>query len=95
MRRRPPHEHSLTTVVWDVVTGAAVGFGVVMVGSLLVPWVLPALGIALLTVGQPGSITLLFDFASSANGYSYATGPGSLLLGAGLGLMYAFVRSRF
>lgn len=89
-----PREHSLATVVWDVVTGAAVGFGLVIVGSLLVPWMLPALGIGSLTIGQPGTITLLFEFTSSVNGYSYATGPGSLLLGAGLGLVYAFVRSR-
>jgi hypothetical protein len=89
-----PSEHLLAAGVWDVVTGIAVGFGVVTVGGLSVPWMLPALGIGSLTIGQPGTVTLLFEFTSSVNGYSYATGPGSLLVGAGLGLVYAVVRSR-
>lgn len=86
-----PRGHWLTGIVWNAVIGAAV----VPIGvSLLVPYVLLALDIESLTVGQPGSITLLFASASTASSYSFAVGPGSLLLGAGLGSIYAFVRSR-
>lgn len=83
--------HWLTTALWSVAIGTAVvPIGVYLVG----PFALLALGIESLTVGWPGTVTLLFESTATPMSYSFSVGPGSFLLGAILGAVYALVRSR-
>lgn len=84
-------EHWLTSALWSV----AIGVAVVPLGIyLLVPFALLALGIESVAIGQPGTFTLLFESTATPMSYSFSVGPGSFLLGAALGVFYAFVRSR-
>ena len=89
-----PRSLSITSLVWDALSGAAVALFVV--GILLAlggPIVLSALGVESMTVGTPGTITYLFAFVNTAEEISISVGPGVLSVGGLLGLLYAFVRS--
>ena len=83
--------HWLPSALWSVVIGTAV---VPITVYLFVPYVLLALGIESMAIGQPGSFTLLFESTATKMSYSFSVGPGSFLLGAALGVVYAFARSR-
>ncbi|WP_152041909.1 DUF3267 domain-containing protein [Salinigranum salinum] len=89
-----PRSLSITSLVWDALSGAAVALFVV--GILLAlggPILLSALGVESMTVGKPGTITYLFAFVNTAEEISISVGPGVLSVGGLLGLLYAFVRS--
>jgi preprotein translocase subunit Sss1 len=88
--------HSVTGFVWDSVVGAAIAsVGLLVVTGLIVPLALPALGIESLTLGQPGTPSLIFEFKSGPRGYSSSVGFGVLVFGGVLGLAYSFVQSRW
>ena len=89
-----PRSLSVTSLVWDALSGAAVSLFVV--GILLAlggPILLSALGVESITVGTPGTLTYLFAFVNTAEEISISLGPGVLSVGGLLGLLYAFVRS--
>lgn len=56
------------------------------------PIILTAFGVESLTIGTPGTITYLFSF-STAEGLSAGVGPGVLVTGALIGLLYSLVRT--
>lgn len=85
---------SVTALVWDSLSGAAVSaFGVLVLLAVGGPFVLSALGVESLTVGTPGTITYLFEFTSTPEELSLGLGPGVLGVGALLGLAYGLARS--
>jgi hypothetical protein len=89
-----PRSLSITTVVWDALSGAAVAaFGVLVLLALGGPLLLSLLGVESLTVGTPGTITYLFSFTNTPTEISFGVGPGVLSVGAGVGLGYALLRS--
>jgi hypothetical protein len=89
-----PRSLSITSLVWDALSGAAVALFVV--GLLLAlggPILLSALGVESMTVGTPGTVTYLFAFVNTAEEISISVGPGVLSVGALIGLLYALGRS--
>ncbi|WP_380676584.1 DUF3267 domain-containing protein [Salinigranum sp. GCM10025319] len=85
---------SVTALVWDGLAGAAVAaFGVFILVAIGGPLLLSALGVESLTVGTPGRITYLFAFTNTPEEISLGVGPGVLVVGALVGLVYAFVRT--
>jgi hypothetical protein len=89
-----PRSLSITTLVWDALSGAAVAvFGGLILLAIGGPILLSLLGVESLTVGTPGTITYLFSFTNTPTEISFGVGPGVLSLGATLGLGYAFLRS--
>jgi hypothetical protein len=85
---------SVTALVWDALSGAAVAvFGVFILVAIGGPLLLSALSVESLTVGTPGRITYLFAFTNTPDEISLGVGPGVLVVGALLGLVYAFVRT--
>lgn len=85
---------SVTTLAWDALAGAAVAaFGLFLGLGVGGPILLSSLGVESLTVGREGTITYLFSFVNTPDEISLGVGPGILVLGALLGLCYAFVRS--
>ncbi|MCD2200516.1 DUF3267 domain-containing protein [Halobacterium sp. KA-4] len=89
-----PRALSVTAVVWDALSGAAVAtVGVFLVLAVVGPLALDALGVDSLTVGTPDTFTFLFAFSSSPTEISMSVGPGVLGVGAVVGLLYALVRS--
>ena len=89
-----PHSLSITVLVWDALSGAAVSaFAVLFVLAIGGPFLLSALGVESLTVGTPGTITYLFAFTNTPTEISLGVGPGVLSIGVLIGLCYAFVRS--
>jgi len=89
-----PRSLSITTVVWDALSGAAVAaFGVLILLAIGGPLLLSVLGIASLSIGTPGTITYLFSFTNTPTEISFGVGPGVLSVGATIGLIYAFLRS--
>ncbi|WP_276271147.1 DUF3267 domain-containing protein [Haloarcula litorea] len=85
---------SVTALVWDALSGAAVAAFLTLVClGLGGPLVLSALGVESLTVGTPGTVTYLFSFTASPDELSFGVGPGVLGVGGLLGLVYAFGRS--
>ncbi|MFC4987468.1 DUF3267 domain-containing protein [Saliphagus infecundisoli] len=92
--RDRPRELSVTALVWDALSGAAVAvIGLLAVLAVGGPLVLSALGVESLAVGTDGTVTFLFSFVSTPDEISFAVGPGVLAVGAALGLCYAFARS--
>lgn len=89
-----PRRISVTELVWDTLSGAAVAavavFILLAVGG---PLILDVLGVESLTVGTEGTFTYLFSFVSTPTEISLSVGPGVLSIGAVLGLAYAFIRS--
>jgi len=72
--------------------------GVATLGALLAlglfgPFVLDALGVDSLTVGDPDSLWYLFSFQSSPTEISYAVGPAVLAVGGALGLASGLLRN--
>jgi hypothetical protein len=89
-----PHAHSPTTAVWDVFVGVAVAtLGALLALGLFGPFVLDALGVDSLTVGDPETLWYLFAFESSPTEISYAVGPVVLAVGGALGLAYGLLRN--
>ncbi|MEA5389305.1 DUF3267 domain-containing protein [Haloarculaceae archaeon H-GB11] len=89
-----PRSLSITTLVWDALSGAVVAvFGGLILLAIGGPILLSLLGVESLTVGTPGTITYLFSFTNTPTEISFGVGPGVLSLGATLGLGYAFLRS--
>ncbi len=88
-------ETAPATVVWDVLVGFAGGviLTALFVG-ILVPIVLSGTGVDALTVGIPDSPFILFEFARTNGGFSFNVGSGILIIGAGLGLLYGYLRAR-
>jgi hypothetical protein len=85
---------SVTALVWDALSGAAVAvFGVFILVAIGGPLLLSALSVESLTAGTPGRITYLFAFTNTPDEISLGVGPGVLVVGALLGLVYAFVRT--
>jgi hypothetical protein len=89
-----PRRISVTSLVWDSLSGAAVTtvavFVLLAIGG---PLILDVLGVESLIVGTEGTFTYLFSFVSTPTEISMAVGPGVLSIGALLGLLYAFIRS--
>jgi hypothetical protein len=90
---------SVTTLVWDALSGAAVAaFAVLLLLAFAGPLVLSALDVDSLTIGTPGTPTYLFSFVNTPEAISFGVGPGILGLGALMGLAYAlgqsYLRSR-
>ena len=89
-----PRSLSITSVVWDALSGAAIAvFGVLVLLAIGGPLLLSLLGVESLTVGTPGTITYLFSFTNTPTEISLGVGPGVLSVGATVGLIYAFARS--
>ncbi|MDZ5810799.1 DUF3267 domain-containing protein [Halorubrum sp. AD140] len=89
-----PRRISVTALVWDALSGAAVATVVVFILlAVSGPLILDFLGVESLTVGTEGTFTYLFSFVSTPTEISLAVGPGVLSIGAVLGLAYAFIRS--
>lgn len=88
-------ETAPATVVWDVLVGFTGGviFTAVVVG-VLVPFALSAVGVAAVTIGIPDSPLFLFEFARTNGGVEFTAGPGILVVGAVIGLLYAYTRTR-
>ncbi len=92
--RDRPRAPSVTALVWDALSGAAVAaLGLLAALAVGGPVALSALGVDSLTVGTEGTVTFLFSFVSTPEEISFAVGPGVLAVGAALGLCYAFARS--
>lgn len=89
-----PRSLSVSSVVWDALSGAAVAvFGVFLLLAVGGPFLLSALGVESLTIGTEGTLTYLFSFVNTAEEISIGVGPGVLSVGALLGVVYAFVQS--
>lgn len=89
-----PRALSATALVWDALAGAAVAaFGAVLLLAVAGPLVLAPLGVESLTIGTPGTFTFLFAFVNTPTEISLSVGPAVLVVGAVVGLGYAFVRS--
>jgi hypothetical protein len=89
-----PRSLSITSLVWDALSGAAVAlFAVGILLALGGPILLSVIGVESITVGTPGTLTYLFAFVNTAEEISISLGPGVLSVGGLLGLLYAFVRS--
>lgn len=89
-----PRSLSITSLVWDALSGAAVAlFAVGILLALGGPILLSLLGVESITVGTPGTLTYLFAFVNTPAEISISLGPGVLSVGGLLGLLYAFVRS--
>ena len=89
-----PRSLSITTVVWDALSGASVAaFGTLVLLAIGGPLLLSLLGVESLTVGTPGTITYLFSFTNTPTEISFGVGPGVLSVGAAIGLGYALLRS--
>jgi hypothetical protein len=89
-----PRPMSITSLLWDALSGAAVAsFAVAVLLSLGGPLLLSVLGVESLTLGRPGTLTYLFTFVNTPEEVSLSVGPGILSAGGLLGLIYAFVRS--
>lgn len=89
-----PRSMSITTLVWEALSGAAIAvFGVLILLAIGGPVLLSLLGVESLTVGTPGTITYLFSFTNTPTEISFGVGPGVLSVGAVIGLGYAFLRS--
>src|SRR6056297_2780422 len=84
-----PRSLSITSLVWDALSGAAVAlFTVGILLALAGPILLSALGVESITVGTPGTLTYLFAFVNTAEEISISLGPGVLSVGGLLGLLY-------
>lgn len=88
-------ETAPATVVWDALVGFTGGVIITaVVVGLLVPLVLSAIGVGALTVGIPDSPVFLFEFARTNGGVEFSAGSGILVVGAAIGLLYAYARAQ-
>jgi hypothetical protein len=89
-----PRSLSITKLVWEALSGAAVAtFGVLILLAVGGPILLSLLGVESLTVGTPSTITYVFSFTNTPEEISFGVGAGVLSLGATVGLGYALFRS--
>lgn len=89
-----PRDVSIGTIFWETIAGAAVAsVGMVVVLSTGGSFILPRFGVDSFTIGIPGTITHLFSFTATQMEVSASVGPGLLVVGALLGLLYALVRT--
>lgn len=84
------------TVVWDLLVGIAGGAVIVaVVGGILTPVALVALGLESLTLGLPDSPFFIFQFVHHADsGVEFSMGSGVFILGGIIGIAYAYLRAR-
>ena len=83
------------TVVWDLFVGIAGGvLALAVIGGILVPLVLSAIGIDALTLGIPDSPLLIIEFTNTDGAVEFTMGTGILAIGAFVGICYAYLRSR-
>lgn len=89
-----PRELSVTDAVWDALVGVAVAVvGLLVVLSFGGLFVLDALGVGSVTVGEPGTITFVLAYVNTPEEISISIGWGVQVVGALLGLSYSFVRT--
>lgn len=92
--RHRPRTVSVTAAVWDALAGAAVAtVALLLLVGVGGPFVLSALGVDSLAVGTPGTLTHVFTFVNTPEEISVSVGAGVPILGAVVGLSFAFVRS--
>ena len=90
-----PRSLSVARLVWDTLVGtAAASAGIWVLCGFVAPMALLSLDVGSLTLGVPGTITLLFEYRNTPDAFSYSIGPGWLVAGGLIGLVYAFVRTR-
>ena len=89
-------ETAPATVVWDLVVGTAGGVLALAVAiGVVVPLALAALGVDSLTVGVPDTLLFVFSFLRTPDGgVEFSMGSGVFLVGAAVGVLYAYVRAR-
>lgn len=88
-------EAAPAAVVWDLLVGFAGGvLAVAAIVGVLVPFVLSVAGVDALSVGIPDSPLFVFEFVRTDGGAEFAAGPGILVVGAVLGLLYGYLRAR-
>ena len=88
-------ETAPATVVWDVLVGFTGGVIITaVVVGVLTPLVLSAIGVGAITIGIPDSPLFLFEFVRTNGGIEFTAGPGMLIVGAVIGLLYAYIRAR-
>jgi len=88
-------EAAPATVVWDLFVGVAGGVLVLgVLGGILLPLVLSATGIDMLTLGIPDSPFLIVEFIRTDSGVEFTMGGGILAIGAFFGICYAYARAR-
>ncbi len=84
----------IASVAWDAVAGAAVAtLGLFLVLGVAGPLTRSALGVDSLVVGRPGTVTYPFSFVDRPEEISFGVGPGVLIPGALLGLVYVLGRT--
>lgn len=89
-----PRPLSMTALAWDAMAGAAVSaFALLLLLAVGGPFALSAMGVDSLTIGREGTITYLFSFTNTPTEIAMGVGPGVVVVGALLGLIYALVRS--
>ncbi|MDS0477208.1 DUF3267 domain-containing protein [Natrinema sp. 1APR25-10V2] len=82
------------TVVWDLLVGFAGGVLIVaLTVGVLVPFVLAAVGAGSVLLGIPDSPLYIFEFSRTPNGVEFSAGPGIVIIGAIIGLLYGYIRS--
>ncbi|AUX09292.1 hypothetical protein AArcSl_1663 [Halalkaliarchaeum desulfuricum] len=83
------------TVVWDLLVGFAGSVLIVaLIVGVLVPFVLAALGVGSVLLGIPDSPLFIFEFSRTPDGVEFSAGPGIVIIGAILGLLYGYTRAR-
>lgn len=89
-----PRDLSMTDAVWDALVGAAAAsVGILVVLSFGGLFVLDALGVGSVTVGEPDTITFVFAYVNTPEEISVSVGSGVPVAGALCGLLYSFARS--
>lgn len=88
-------ETAPTTVVWDLFVGIAGGvLALAGIGGIVIPLVLSVLNVDGLTLGVPDSPLLIIAFLRTDEGIEFTMGSGIFVIGAVLGLCYAYLRAR-
>lgn len=82
-------------MVWDLLVGFAGGVLLVaVIVGVLVPLVLSALGVEAVLLGVPDSPLFIFEFSRRPDGIEFSAGPGIVVIGAIIGLLYGYTRTR-
>lgn len=72
-----PRSLSVARLVWDTLVGtAAASAGIWVLCGFVAPIALLSLDVGSLTIGVPGTITLLFEYRNTPDAFSYSIGPG-------------------
>ncbi|MDG5818313.1 DUF3267 domain-containing protein [Natronococcus sp. A-GB7] len=88
-------ETAPATVAWDVLLGFTGGVIITAIGiGVLVPVVLSATGVEAVVAGIPDTPLVLFEFARTNGGANFTVGWGLIVVGAVIGLVYAFTSAQ-